>query len=650
MNNMEGKTSINKMIPVSFTRTHINDKFWTPRIETNQNVTIPIVYEQCKKTGRIDAFEHKRKKEIERHRFWDSDVAKWVEAASYDLVFNDDEAAFGKLDKVVKKIINAQQPDGYLNSYFTYDQPKKRWKNIRDWHELYCAGHLIEAAVAYTEATNKREFLDTMCRYADYIDSMFGKKKGKMSACPGHQEIELALVKLYRFTGEKRYLKLAKYFIDGRGSTAQYFDNEARARGEQPENFRFKNYEYCQAHKPVREQKKVVGHAVRALYMYCGMIDVAVETDDRELIQTCKQLWKNLCEQRMLITGGVGTSIWNEGFTFDYDLPTENAYSETCAAIANVFFNHRLLEVTGDGKYGDVMELALYNGALNGVSLDGSRFFYSNPLASYEPEINSSNKKQEIIWDGLSRHRNEWYGCACCPPNIARLLSGLGRYIYSESAKTAWVHLYINSSTQLNLGNVKVDLVQETNYPRDGKISITVTPEKPLKFGLKLRIPAWCRKATLKVKGERINLSEITTKGYVNIMRKWEPGDVAELNLDMPVERIYANPNIRQLEGRVALQRGPIIYCLETEDNETNILDQIALPTNAKIKAVYRKNLLGGVTVLTGNAELIDGNGWNTELYRVKKPKTRKIKFTAVPYCLWDNRSPGSMQIWLRES
>jgi DUF1680 family protein len=611
----------------------INDAFWTPRIRVNREQTIPHEYGECKKTGRILGFKPDwmpQTREESRHIFNDSDVAKWVEAASYSLGTNPDPELDALLDEVIGLISQAQQPDGYLNTYFAFVAPQKRWTNLRDCHELYCAGHLIEAAVAHYQGTGKKTLLDVMCRYADYIDSVFGPEDGKKRGFPGHQEIELALVKLYHATRNERYLKLSKYFIDERGQQPHYYDIEARERGEDPGDFWAKSYEYCQAHVPVREQSEVVGHSVRAMYMYTAMADLAGEYGDESLLAACEKLWDNVCLKRMYITGGIGPSAKNEGFTFDYDLPNENAYAETCAAIGLLLWNQRLLQLDCDGRFADVMEKALYNGILSGVSLDGKKFFYENPLTSLG-----------------AHHRREWYGCACCPPNIARLLASLGHYVYSESETDVAVHLYIQSTGNLKVAGQAVTFAQETNYPWDGSVAITVSPEKPVTFGLKLRIPGWCREATIRVNGEEV--CSKAQKGYARIEREWKPGDRVELDMPMPVERVIAHPDVRQDAGCVALQRGPVVYCLEEADNPVP-LHRITLPTSTELTAQFEKDLLGGVVTVTGDALAADDLGWTGSIYKAGEPEMKPIKIKAIPYYAWDNREPGGMMVWLRSS
>jgi len=631
-----------KMAPVRLQKVAVHDEFWAPRIEKNRAVTLPIEYRQCKKTGRIDAWklDWKEGAPNKPHQFWDSDVAKWIEAAAYSLAAFRDEKLEKTVDGVIDWIAKAQQKDGYLNTYFTVCDPGRRWTNLRDMHELYCAGHLMEAAAAYYEATGKRKLLDVLCRYADYIASVFGPEKGKKRGYPGHEEIELALVKLYRATGRGRYLKLAKFFIDQRGRRPHFFDQEARARGEDPKRYGGGGYENLQAHRPVREQATAEGHAVRAMYLYCGMADVAAETGDAELLAACRRLWKNVAERRMYIHGGIGSTRFGERFTCDYDLPNEEAYAETCAAIGLVFWSHRMLQIDADSKYADVMERAFYNGTISGVSLDGKRFFYDNLLAVH-PKTHRFRERK-------SPFRQEWFGCACCPPNIARLLASLPQYVYSRNDREAYVHLYVGSTAELEVAGQTVRLAQRTGYPWKEKVMITVNPERREEFTLALRIPGWCRGAKLELNGASLSLRSIVRKGYAKIKRTWKRADKVRLTLPMPVERIEAHPSVREDCGKVALQRGPVVYCLEQVDNGPDLAD-ICLPRNARLKAKFTKNLLGGVVVVSADAYRRDRAGWKGALYKRAPSATRRIRIKAVPYCVWGNRKEGEMIVWMRE-
>ena len=623
-------TVTRKLRPFALKDVVIADAFWAPRLETNREVTIPHEYEQCKQTGRIDAFRLNWKKGDENppHIFWDSDVAKWIEAASYSLATHPDPKLGKLLDEVIDLIARAQQPDGYLNVHFTVVEPEKRWANLRDWHELYCAGHLMEAAVAHFQATGKRSLLDVMCRYADTIDSVFGPQRGKRKGYPGHEEIELGLVKLYHATGEERYLRLSKFFVDARGTQPHYYDQEAKARGDEPKSYWARDYSYNQSHLPVREQDEAAGHSVRAMYLYSGMADVAAETGDEELLAACRRLWDSTTLRKMYLTGGVGSAHSGEKFTADHDLPNATAYAETCAAIGLVFFAHRMLQVEADGRYADVMERALYNGVLSGVSLDGKGFFYVNPLAS-----------------AGGHHRQAWFGCACCPPNIARLLASLGLYVYSAADDGIYVHLYVAGRGQTEVGGQRVVVTQATDYPRRGDVKLTLGLDEPATFGLMLRIPGWCGKHLIRINGERV--AHRASRGYARLSRRWENGDRIELSLEMPIERIVAHPSVADDAGKVALQRGPVVYCLEQCDHAADVRS-IALPDAAKLTARFDKSLLGGTVVIEGTGLAVSAAGWDHHLYRpARDARTRRARIRAIPYCLWDNREPGPMTVWM---
>jgi len=629
------------LMPAPLRAVTIEGGFWGPRVTTNRQVTLKIEHAQCKKTGRIDAWKLDWRPGMpnEPHKFWDSDVAKWIEAAAYSLATHPDKRLEKHLDEVIDLIADAQQPDGYLNIHYTVVEPDQRWRNLAVNHELYCAGHLMEAAVALLEATGKRTLLDCLCRYADYIDSVFGHGKSRRRGAPGHEEIELALVRLTHATGEARYLKLAKFFIDERGRRPNVFDIEARARGEAPENV-FGNWDYCQAHLPVRRQTTAEGHAVRAMYLYCGMADVAADTGDKALLAACKRLWKNVVERRMYVTGGIGSIKDGERFTYDYDLPNEIAYNETCAAIGLVFWAHRMLQIEPDGGTADVMERALYNGTISGVSLDGKRFFYDNLLAVHPKAPAFRGQKPPA--------REPWFGCACCPPNIARLLASLGGYAYSQGPGALYAHLYIQGRAELTVGGQTVALVQKTEYPWKETVRLTVRPERPARFTLALRIPGWCRAARLKVNGKPTGLARITKRGYARLTRLWRTGDTVELRLSMPVERIEAHPSVREDCGRVALMRGPVVYCLEQIDNGPDLHD-ITLPAGARLQSRFEPETLGGVVTVTATATHRDPANWRGRLYRpTGASRKRRVRVKAVPYYAWANRGPGEMLVWIR--
>ena len=650
------------MNPLPFTHITFNDSLWRTRIETNRASTIPHIYEQCKQTGRIDAWKWKQGEPNTPHVFWDSDVAKWMEAASYSLMTHPDAGLEAQLDEIIAMMSEAQMKDGYLNSHYIRVEPENRWTNLRDKHEMYCAGHLLEAAVAHHQATGKRNFLDVVLRYVDHIDSQFGREEGKRRGYCGHEEIELALIKLYRHPlphpppsatspmgeGWGGGLNLAQYFIEERGTQPHYYDLEARARGEDPSKYYFGgDYTYLQAHRPLREQTEVAGHAVRAMYLYSAMTDLARETNDESLLDVCKKLWRHLVSKRLYVTGGLGSSSSNEGFTSDYDLPDESAYAETCAGIGLIFWAHRMLNVTGDAQYADVIERVLYNNVLSSVSLDGKFFEYVNPLAS-----NDDHK------------REPWYSCACCPPNIARLLASAGNYFYSQTSSTqtsefsptplrygvlrknseVFIHLYAQSEAKFDDG---VTIKQTTNYPWEGNITITVTPPTPARFTIHLRRPVLCDSFVARVNGVVIEAK--IERGYIVIEREWRTGDVISLELDMPIRFVYANPNARQMIGRVALQRGPILYCVEGVDHAGIDVNRVVINENGW-EAEHRATLLGGVTVLKGKGVAISQNDWGEELYRFARPRIDPITITAVPYSVWGNRGASSMRVWLQRS
>jgi len=612
-----------------------DDPFFAPRIETNRKATLPIEEKQLRDTGRLEALKLTWKPGManQPHIFWDSDTYKWVEAVAYDIERAPGSASVEAVEAVADDIVRMQQPDGYLNSHYTVVEPDKRWTNLRDCHELYCAGHFFEAAVAHFEATGSRKLLDVARRFADHIATQFGREEGKRRGYPGHEEIELALVKLARATGEGRYADLAKYFVDERGAEPHYYDTESKARGEKPRPRH--RYDEIQAHLPVREQSTIEGHAVRACYLFAGAADVAAEAGDVELFEAVKTVWENATTRRMYVTGGVGSTRHGERFTTDYDLPNRSAYAETCAAISLVFWAKRMLEVEADARYADVMERALYNGVASGISLDGEKFFYVNPLES-----------------AGDHHRQEWFGCACCPPNIARLYASLGHYAYSVADGEAYVHLYAQGSAAFEMGGARVSLDVKTAYPWKEKVTLKVSPDKPVEFALALRLPGWCRKPVAKLNGKAVSVKK-ADKGYLRLSRKWKKGDKVDLAFPMPIERVESHPKVRADAGRVAIQRGPVVYCLEEVDNG-GTLNGICLPRGAKLRATFEPDLLGGITVITGSAKRHDeSKGKADELYRAtplgKPARLRPAKIKAVPYCVWDNRAPGEMLVWLRE-
>lgn len=622
----------------------ISGGFWGAWQEVNRTATIPAIFQQLNAAGQIEALRMRWKPGMPNppHIFWDSDTAKWLEAASCSLATHPDQALEAQVNEVIALLARAQQPDGYLNSHFTQVEPEKRWTNERDNHELYCAGHLIEAAVAHYQATGVRSFLDIMRRYADYIATIFGPNPGQKRGYPGHQEIELALFKLYCATGEKRYFDLMSFFIEERGRQPHYYDLEARARGDDPAKYTFKTYEYNQSHAPLREQDKAVGHCVRAMYFYSAAADLAAETGDPSLKIALEQLYRSVMRQ-MYITGALGPNRLNEGFTNDYDLPNESAYAETCASIGLFLWMQRMLRLDLDGQYADVAERCLYNGILSGLSLDGKRFFYENPL--------TVSRLRELIYRPV-HHRQAWFECACCPPNVSRLLASMGAFVYAQDEYDVIVHHYMSGSARFTIQNTPVTLLQETAFPWQATVRITLIPAKPTRFGLKLRIPGWCHGYTLHVNSTSLEATPV--KGYLRLEREWKEGDEVLLEMEMAVRNVYADPHVTADLGRIALQRGPLVYCFEEMDND-GPLETLVLPRSATMETRFEPDLLGGIVTISGSALRVKQTmtGFLPDLaglYGMHTPQANRVRFKAVPYYAWDNRTSGDMAVWMRES
>ena len=630
-----------KYTPASFTDVRLTGAFWRERLDTVLAHTVPSQYAQLQAHDMLDALKLPKpvpELTIPRNAhgfttqiFWDSDIGKWIEAASYALHHRRDTEIEKKIDAIVDDLEKAQLPDGYLNCWYIEREPENRWTNLRDNHEMYNAGHLLEGAVAYFQATGRRKFLDIMERYLDHIAETFGTGPGQKRGYPGHQEIELALIKLYYLTGDRKRLDLATYFINERGQSPHYFEEEARRR--EGDNFLQGTQEYNQSHKPVREQDKVVGHAVRAFYMYTAMADLAAELDDAGLKKACETLWKDVTETRMYVTGGFGPSASNEGFTRDYDLPNATAYCETCASVAMVFWAKRMLNIDLEGKYADILEQALYNNCMAGLSRDGEHYFYDNPLES----------------DG-SHQRWDWHFCPCCTMNVARLIASVSGYFYSTSADALIVHLYGGTEARLDVAGTTVRIAETSNYPWSGEITIAIDPKKAAEFALKLRIPAWAREATAAVNGQRFRVADHMNKGYLEIRRIWTRRDTVELILPMPVERVYAHPEVTEDFGKVALCRGPLVYCVEQADNGKLPLHRLRLPRRTSVDAVDRPDLFGGIVALSARAKCATDDGWAGRLYRAEPPGEDNIALTAIPYFLWANRGSNVMQVWLQEA
>lgn len=618
--------------PVSFKSVKLTDAFWAPRIETNRTVTIPYAFKLCEDTGRITNFEIagglKQGAFCSKYPFDDSDVYKIIEGASYSLSVHPDPELIKYVDDVIAKIAAAQELDGYLYTARTIDPAhppvdwvgEERWSNLYMSHELYNVGHLYEAAVAYYLATGKKNLLNVALKNADLIAGVFGP--GKKHGAPGHQEIEIGLVKLYRLTGKKKYLNLAKFFLDERGNA-----KDRKLYGE-----------YSQDHKPVTEQSEAVGHAVRAMYMYSGMADVTAITGNTAYIQAIDRIWENVVLKKMYLTGGIGAAGGIEGFGAGYELPNAEAYCETCASIGYALWNERMFLLHGDAKYIDVLERVIYNGFLSGVSLSGDQFFYPNPLESFG-----------------QYHRSAWFNCACCPSNIPRFIPSVPGYVYAKRDDSLYVNLFVAGEASIELRQQKVSVRQETQYPWDGNVRITVNPAESAEFAISIRIPGWAigrpvpgdlyqdmdkagEAVVIRVNGEEIPLE--IAQGYVSIRRTWKASDVIEASFPMPVRRVLAHPAVKDDLGKVALERGPVVYCAEWPDNSGHV-SNLVLEDAAPLSMERRNDLLNGVTVIKGEVTAF------LESKRGGPAVGKKQQFVAIPYYAWAHRGEGEMTVWL---
>ena len=627
--------------PVPFTDVHVDDVFWLPRMETNRSVTIPFALKKNEDTGRVNNFKKAAglmEGKYEGRRFNDTDVYKVMEGAAYSLSLDPDPELEKYLDSLIEIIAAAQEEDGYLYAARTVDPENPapgagpgRWTRLRGSHELYNAGHMYEAAVAHYLATGKCTFLDVAVKNADLLVKEFGPNKRR--DFPGHQEIEIGLAKLFRVTGNKEYLKLAKFFLDERGY--------AHDGGLYPESSPFAIYnqkKYMQDHKPVLEQNEAVGHAVRASYMYAGMADVAALTGNVEYVRAIDRIWENVVSKKMYLTGGIGARHTSEAFGDNYDLPNFTAYTETCAAVGNVMWNHRLFLLHGDARYIDVMERVLYNGLISGVSLSGDRFFYQNPL--------ESKGKYE---------RSPWFEVACCPGNITRFIPSFPGYVYAQRNGILYVNLFVGDTAKIIVENNSVEIKQETRYPWEGVVKITIDPERSAEFTLNIRIPGWAQNLPvpsdlyryMRKRNEDVKLTVNGNpftmdieRGYARIRRRWRRGDVVELDLPMPVRRVICNENVKDNRGKVALERGPLVYCAEWVDNGGGVLD-LLLPDSIELESKYQEDMLGGIVIIKG------------KVFELKKSDDGKFtgridrELIAIPYYAWAHRGEGEMAVWL---
>ncbi len=635
----------------------VTDAFYSRLRELVREKVIPYQWEALNdrvpgadKSGCIDNFRQaaalRQGKPHGEHYgfvFQDSDLFKWMEAAAYSLMWRPDKRLEQQLEEAVALVAAAQQPDGYLDTYYILGDQSRRWTNLKDNHELYCAGHMIEAAVAHFRATGRRNFLDTAEKLVAHISSIFGPEEGKKHGYPGHEEIELALVKLYEATGKEEYLKLARYFLAERGKEPLYFRQETEQEGN---GFYWKDgplgYAYYQANKPLAEQREPVGHAVRANYLYAGAAAAARCAGDGELYAHLRHLWREITEKQMYVTGQVGSSEYGEAFTFPYDLPNDTAYAETCAGLALAFFANQMLKIERRGEYADVMERVLYNGAISGMDLTGTAFFYVNPLEVLPEACEKDQRKRHV-----KPVRQKWFGCACCPPNLARTVASITDYALSRTETELFQHLYLSGEFSCQMAGVPVRITLTGNYPWEEDLRFTVSPERPVKFTYALRVPGWSAgEYALTLNGEPVEAE--LENGYVYLCREWRSEDVIGLSLPMKARRVWANENVREDAGKVAVQRGPMVYCLEEADNGKD-LHRILLPRDSQFTEQVRSDLLGGVTTLRCQALVEDGE--KESLYTFQPPKApRRREITFIPYYAWANRGVGEMTVWLRDA
>ncbi|GHV55315.1 hypothetical protein AGMMS49579_17870 [Spirochaetia bacterium] len=650
--------------PIPLKDVKIGDTFWSPFMERVRTQVIPYQWEAL--NDRVSGAEpsycmrnFKLAVELTHPEldygvpkdigfggmvFQDSDFAKWIEAAAYSLVWHPDPALEKNLDDSIDIICNAQQADGYLDTYYIVNGLDKRFTNLKDNHELYCFGHFLEAAVACFEATGKRKLLDALIRYADCIDKHIGPGEGKLRGYPGHEIAEMALFRLYAITRDEKHLKLAQYFIDQRGQKPLFFEEETK---KNQNNFYWKDsfvqYQYYQAGKPVREQHIAEGHAVRAVYLYSGMADSARIGGDEELMKACNDIWENIVKRQMYITGAIGQSAYGESFSYDYNLPNDTVYAETCAAIGLAFFARRMASMSPRSMYGDVLEKTLYNGIISGMDLDGKAFFYVNPLEVL-PEACLKDRRMHHV----KNQRQKWFACACCPPNLARIISSLGSYVHSFNQGALYTHLFIGSDSTVKIAGSKIGVKIETNYPWEDTVRVSFKIDGSAKFRYGLRIPGWCNHFNLTLSGGNVEYK--TEDGYAVIEREWKNGDKLELRFDMPVSFVEANPKVRENTGKVAVMRGPMVYCLEEADNGKELFKLHAgKPENVLFK--FEKNLLEGVVTISfkGKKE----KDWNDDqLYRPLEAGDavyEEKELNLIPYYAWANRRIGEMTVWINK-
>lgn len=631
---------------IKLTQTKIQDSFWSHMQKLIMNVVIPyqekILNDEIPGVEKSHALANFRiAAGLEEGDFYgmvfqDSDVAKWLEGVAYALAVRPDTELEKRADDIIDIIEKAQQPDGYLNTYFTINGIEKRWTDLQECHEMYCAGHMMEAAAAYFEVTGKEKLLKVMERMTDHMISWFGE--GKHLGIPGHQEIEVGLMRMFAVTGDEKYRILAQYFLDERGKDPQFFEKEAEKRGWRifPE-IDPKDTAYNQSFAPVREQKEAVGHSVRAVYMYRAMADVAAATGDEELLNACRTLWNNITQKKMYLTGGIGASGEGEAFSANYELPNDMAYAETCAAIGLAFFAKSMLDIEPDGKYADVMERAMYNGTISGMQADGKRFFYVNPL-----EVQPGVSGEIFGYKAVLPERPGWYSCACCPPNLVRMITSLGKYAWSENETTLYSHLFVGQTASFKT----VDICVESKYPWEGHVAYHINGKKGDELTLAVHIPSYIKDLTVTLNGETIETTERIKKGYLYITRKWEHDDELVFNFPINARRVYANSKVREDAGCVALMRGPIVYCFESVDQEAE-LQQLRIPRMCTIEEEMGEDELFSGTVLLRLRGIKTST--SDDLYSEEPPKEESCIIKAIPYYLWANRGLNQMRVWMSE-
>ena len=621
--------------PVPLKNIKLTDSFLAKWVNLNSEKVIPYNIQRCQETGRIDAFRLDWKPGMPNmpHVFWDSDFAKVIEGMCLDLISHPNKKREAELDKYVDLIISAQQPDGYLNTHFTVVEPEKRWSHLGRAHELYCAGHLMEAAVAHFQATGSRKFLDCMCRYADYIATVFGPGKKQKKGYPGHEEIELALCKLADASGNKKYAKLAKYFIDQRGQKPNYFEEECKQLGlSVPSSFA-----YVQAHIPVREQKDATGHAVRAMYLYSGMAEVADRFGDDELLEVCKTLFDSVAERNMYITGGVGSTEKGEAFTQDFHLPNAYAYAESCASIGLALFAMRMGNITGETKYFETMERAVFNGILSGLALSGTEFFYEN-------KQEFTRGLEDVVSHTQYGKRQPWFNCSCCPTNFCRFLAQLPQLAFSYSESAFCVNMPVNAKIDLPMASGRLKATISGNYPLGNSYKLTIEEAPKSNVSICLRIPSWADNAATFFNGKQQSSRPESVFSAEGIFQK---GDELEVRYELNPHVNYADPRVSDAAGKVALTYGPFVMAMESTDNVTADMSTLLIDTTKPFKMTTAKGLPKGTPAIKG-AAFMETAAEPGHLYSTKPPKRKACTFTAIPYCLWQNRGEANMAVWFR--